>query len=58
VNWEEEPESLEAEEPEDSWEPPDPALGGPGQLAVAVVVALVLAVGLLAAAAALSWFFR
>jgi hypothetical protein len=53
-----EPDPLEDWEPEDSWEPPDPALGGPGQLAVAVVVALVLAVGLIGAVAALSWFFR
>jgi hypothetical protein len=53
-----EPDPLGDWEPEDSWEPPDPALGGPGQLIVAVVVAFLVAAVLLAAVAGLSWFFQ
>ncbi len=46
---------LEGEEAEDSWEPPSPALGGPGQLFAAVVFAFVVATILIAGVAALSW---
>jgi hypothetical protein len=49
---------LEGDEAQDSWEPPSPALGGPGQLVAAVVAAFVVGVILLAAVAALSWLFR
>jgi hypothetical protein len=49
---------LEGDEAQDSWEPPSPALGGPGQLIAAVVFAFVVGVILLAAVAALSWLFR
>ncbi len=49
---------LEGDEAEDSWEPPSPALGGPGQLLAAVVFAVVVGVILLAAVAAVSWLFR
>ena len=42
----------------DSWEPPSPALGGPGQLVATVLVTLVVGVALLGALAAVSWLFR
>lgn len=45
-------------EGEDSWEPPSPSLGGPGQLLVAAVLAFAVGAGLLALAAAVSWLFR
>ena len=54
----EEAESEEVPTDDDSWEPPDPSLGGPGQLLVAVVFACLAGVGLLALAAALSWLLR
>lgn len=40
---------------DDSWEPPRPALGGPGQILVAVVAAILVALALLGIAAAVSW---
>ena len=46
---------VDGEEIEDSWEPPSPALGGPGQLVAAVVFAFVVAAILIAGVAALSW---
>lgn len=49
---------FEGEEIEDSWEPPRPALGGPGQLLAAVVGAFVVALFLLGAVAAVVWLFR
>jgi hypothetical protein len=49
---------VDGEELEDSWEPPSPALGGPGQLVAAVVFAFIVAVILVAGIAALSWLFR
>jgi hypothetical protein len=49
---------LEGDDAQDSWEPPSPALGGPGQLVAAVVAAVVVGVLLLAAVAAVSWLFR
>jgi hypothetical protein len=49
---------LEDGETQDSWEPPSPALGGPGQLIAAVVFAFVVGVSLLAAVAVLSWLLR
>jgi hypothetical protein len=52
------PDWPEAEEPEDSWEPPSPALGGPGQLLAAVVVAFLVAAALIGAVAAVTWVFR
>jgi hypothetical protein len=43
---------------DDSWEPPSPALGGPGQLLATLVVTAVVAVILLGALAAVTWLFR
>jgi hypothetical protein len=40
---------------EDSWEPPRPALDGPGQILAAVVAAILVGLALLALAAAVSW---
>jgi hypothetical protein len=48
----------EIEGPEDSWEPPHPTLGGPGQLLAAVVVAFLVAATLIGAVAAVTWVFR
>jgi hypothetical protein len=42
----------------DSWEPPSPALGGPGQLVATLLVTLVVGVALLGTLAAVSWLFR
>ena len=53
-----EPGSVEVPADEDSWEPPDPSLGGPGQLLVAVILAFVVGAGLLALAAGMSWLLR
>lgn len=47
-----------AEDLRDSWEPPSPALGGPGQLLAALVAAVVVGVILLGTLAALSWLVR
>ena len=52
------PEVDPLDEDQESWEPPSPALGGPGQLVAAVVLAFVAGVILVGAAAALSWLFR
>ena len=52
------PEGPDVEEPGDSWEPPHPALGGPGQLLAAVAVAIAVAVALIGVVALLSWLFR
>jgi hypothetical protein len=52
------PDWPESEEAEDSWEPPHPALGGPGQLLAAVALAIAVAVALIGVVAALSWLFR
>ncbi len=49
---------LEDDETQDSWEPPSPALGGPGQLIAAVVSAFVVGLSLLAAVAVLAWLLR
>jgi len=49
---------LEGDEAQDSWEPPSPALGGPGQLFGAVVFAFVAGAILVGVVAALSWLFR
>ena len=43
---------------DDSWEPPSPALGGPGQLATTLVVTAVVVAVVLAALAAVTWLFR
>ncbi len=49
---------LEGDEDQESWEPPSPALGGPGQLIAAVVFAFVVGLSLLAAVAVLAWLLR
>lgn len=49
---------LEGDDGQDSWEPPSPALGGPGQLIAAVVFAFVVGAILIGVVAALSWLFR
>ena len=49
---------LEGDEDQESWEPPSPALGGPGQLVAAVVLAFVAGAILVGAVAVLSWLFR
>ncbi|MCG6921074.1 MAG: hypothetical protein LJF15_08320 [Acidobacteria bacterium] len=52
------PDWPDIEETGDSWEPPRPALGGPGQLIAAVVAAIAVAVALVGVVAVLSWLFR
>lgn len=52
------PDWSEIDETGDSWEPPHPALGGPGQLFAAVVAAIAVAVALIGVVALLSWLFR
>jgi hypothetical protein len=49
---------FEGEELEDTWEPPQPALGGPAQLVAAVVGAFLIALLLLGIVAALAWVVR
>jgi hypothetical protein len=49
---------FEGEDLEDSWEPPDPALGGPGQLLAAGVGVVLVALVLLGVVAAVAWLFR
>ena len=49
---------LEDDEDQESWEPPSPALGGPGQLVGAVVLAFVVGAILVGVVAVLSWLFR
>ena len=49
---------LEGDEDQESWEPPSPALGGPGQLVAAVVLAFVAGAILVGAVAAASWLLR
>ena len=49
---------FEGDEDQESWEPPSPALGGPGQLVAAVVLAFVAGAILVGAVAVLSWLFR
>ena len=52
------PDWPDVEETGDSWEPPSPALGGPGQLLAAVAVAIAVALALIGVVALLSWLFR
>lgn len=52
------PDWPDIEETGDSWEPPRPALGGPGQILAAVVGAVAVAVALIGIVAAVSWLFR
>jgi hypothetical protein len=49
---------FEGEELEDSWEPPQPALGGPAQLLAALVGVLLVALVLLGVVGAVTWLFR
>ncbi len=49
---------LDYDEDQESWEPPSPALGGPGQLVGAVVLAFVVGAILVGVVAVLSWLFR
>ena len=49
---------FEGDEDQESWEPPSPALGGPGQLVAAVVLAFVAGAILVGAVAVASWLFR